>query len=81
MALNKRKEITSIIITFLLFSLFSFSATTFAAHEKISPELISKINDNSNSVIPIIVQTQHGLQEKHKTRILQLGGKLKHELS
>jgi len=51
------------------------------AHEKISTELESKIKNSANSAIPVIVQTQRGLQEKHKTRIQQLGGEIKQDLS
>ncbi|GAB4274035.1 S8 family peptidase [Thermincola ferriacetica] len=81
MRLDLRKAITLILITVILFSLFSFSISTFAANEKISADLASKIKNNSNSIVPIIVQTKQGLQEQHKTRIQQSGGKLKHDLS
>jgi len=36
---------------------------------------------NSVSPIPVIVQTTEGLQEKHKSRMQQLGGKIKQDLS
>ncbi|GEM_PF-2811299 len=81
MRLNNRKAIALVLVTFLIFSLFSFSVSTFAAHEKISTELESKIKNSANSAIPVIVQTQRGLQEKHKTRIQQLGGEIKQDLS
>lgn len=80
MRLNLRKAVTLILITILLFSLFSFSAS-FAAQEKITTELANKIKNGSNSLIPVIVQTKHGMQEKHKNFVQQSEGKLKHDFS
>ena len=61
------KAITLFLTTLLLLSIFSVSTASFAANEKISAELTGKIKDNPNSIIPVIIQTQQGLQEKHKT--------------
>ena len=75
------KAITLFLTTLLLLSIFSVSTASFAAHEKISAELTGKIKDNPNSIIPVIIQTQQGLQEKHKTWVQQNGGQIKHNLS
>ncbi len=75
------KALTFFLITLLLMSLFSVSTASFAANEKISAELTGKIKDNSNSIIPVIIQTQQGLQEKHKIQVQQSGGQIKHNLS
>ena len=82
MKLNLRKAITIILATVLLCSLFSFSTTaSFAANSKISPDLEGKIKGDFTSLIPVIVQTQQGLQEKHKVRLKNLGGNIKDDLS
>ena len=79
---NLRKAITIILVTVLLCSLFSFStAATFAANTKISPELEGKIKGDFTSLIPVIIQTQQGLQEKHKVRLKNFGGNVKDDLS
>jgi len=67
------KAITLFLTTLLLLSIFSVSTASFAAHEKISAELTGKIKDNPNSIIPVIIQTQQGLQEKHKTWVQHNG--------
>lgn len=81
MKLNSRKAIILILIAVSIFYLFSFSTLTFAAHEKISTELVSKIKNSPDSVIPVIVQTKRDLTEKHITLVEKSGGKLKHDLS
>jgi len=81
MRLYSRKVITLFLVAALLFSLFYFSTATFAANPKISSDLADKIKHNANSLIPVIVRTQQGLQEKHETLVQQAGGKLKHDLS
>nr|WP_269438156.1 S8 family peptidase [Phosphitispora fastidiosa] len=70
----------------LLLSIFSISTSSFAApeknsHEKISAELAGKIDESPDSVIPVIIQTQQGLQQKHKTWVQQRGGQIRHNLS
>ncbi len=44
MRLSLRKAITLILFILLLFSLFSFSSSTFAVNNKVSAELTSKIS-------------------------------------
>ncbi len=76
-----RKAITLILIALFSLSMFGFTSSPFAAGEKITSELASKINNKSKQLIPIIVQTQQGLKEKHKTLIVNSGGKIKYDLS
>lgn len=52
-----------------------------ADHQKISSELTQKIKENRGALISVIVQTENGLQEKHKVYVHESGGRLKHELS
>ena len=75
------KAITFFLITLLLLSIVSVSSASFAANEKVSAGLTGKIKDNPNSIIPVIIQTKQGLQEKHKTWVQQNGGQIKHNLS
>ncbi len=76
-----RRAITLILIALFTFSMFGFTASTFAVGEKVTSELASKINNNTKQLIPVIVQTQQGLKEKHKTLIVNSGGKIKYDLS
>ncbi|MCL4365603.1 S8 family peptidase [Patescibacteria group bacterium] len=61
-------------------SIFSFSTSTFASHEKISTELLSESKHEPTSNIPVIIQTKKGLQERQKSKVQNSGGKLKHDL-
>ncbi len=81
MKINSKKTFVLIVTTLFFFSLFSFSSSTFADYEKISADLAAKIKAGPSSVIPVIVQTRQGIQERHKTRVEQDGGKLKDELA
>lgn len=63
---NLRKAITFILVLVFLFSSVLFSTASFAAHEKISADLKGKIKIISDSTVPVIVQTKHGLKERHK---------------
>jgi len=47
----------------------------------VAPGLVEKLKNNSVLPVPVIVQTTEGLQEKHKLRTEQLGGKIKQDLS
>lgn len=76
-----RKAIAFSLVLALFAFLFSFNGLTFAANNKVTPGLDEKLKGNSVLPVPVIVQTTEGLQEKHKLRTEQLGGKIKQDLS
>ena len=80
MRLIPKRAITLILVATFLCSLFAFATTTYAASEKISVELVRRSNEIPNSLIPVIVQTEHGLKEKQRALVGKSGGTIKHDL-
>ena len=80
MRFNPNRAITLILVATFLCSLFAFATSTYAADEKISVELVRRSQENPNSVIPVIVQTENGLKDKQRVIVGKSGGTIKHDL-
>lgn len=70
------RRVLAITLTLIMMSVLPTVAST--NHSNI---LTHKGNSDANTLVPLIIQAENGLQEKHKVLIKNSGGKLRHNLS